>query len=137
MVNGRFLIIDRNGVFFGPGSQIDTAGIVASTGDISDADIFDGDNQFSFDNFGDGTITIEGTVNVSEAGLAAFVSPTVVNKGVINAKMGTVAFAAGEKVTLDLYGDGLVEVAVDGELADALLENKGEINGQALPVRCR
>ncbi|MCB1563440.1 MAG: right-handed parallel beta-helix repeat-containing protein, partial [Alphaproteobacteria bacterium] len=126
--NGRLLIIDRNGVFFGPGSQIDTAGIVASTGDISDADIFDGDNKFSFDNFGEGAITIEGTVNVGQAGLAAFVSPTVVNNGVINAKMGTVSFAAGEKVTLDLYGDGLVEVAVEGELADALLENKGQIN---------
>ena len=35
--------------------------------------------------------------------------------------------ASGKKVTLDLYGDGLIEVTVNGKLSDALIENKGRI----------
>jgi parallel beta-helix repeat protein len=126
--NGRLLIIDRNGVFFGQNSHVDAAGISATTGDVSDADLFDGDNSLTFSNFGDGGIEIQGTISVADAGLAAFVSPSVINSGIINAKMGTVAFAAGETVTVDMYGDGLVELAVEGELADAYLENSGTIN---------
>jgi large exoprotein involved in heme utilization and adhesion len=63
-----------------------------------------------------------------DAGLAAFVAPSVSNAGVINATMGKVALASGETVTLDLYGDDLVEVAVPGNVADALVENSGSIN---------
>ena len=58
-----------------------------------------------------GVIVNTGTISVGNAGLAAFVSPFVTNSGVISAKMGTVAMAAGETVTLDMYGDGLFEVA--------------------------
>ena len=43
--------------------------------------------------------------------------------------------AAGETVTVDLYGDGLFEVAVEGELADAYLENTGEINAAGGTVK--
>lgn len=125
--NGRVMVIDPNGVFFGPGSRVDTAGIAVSTGSISNSDIMDGNENYTFNNFGKGEIVNQGRINVEQAGLAAFVSPVVKNSGVINAKMGNVVMASGEAVTLDLYGDGLVEVAVNGELSDALIENKGKI----------
>ncbi len=128
--DGRVMIIDRNGVFFGANSVVDAAGIAATTGDVSNADIMDGNENFTFQNFGNGEIVLEGTMNVNEAGLAAFVAPNVRNSGVINAKMGKVVFAGGEKVTLDLYGDGLVEVAVDGALGNTLLENTGTIDAE-------
>ncbi len=128
--NGRVMILDRNGVIFGENSNVDVAGIAASTGEVSNTDIMDGDNSMRFENFGDGKIELRGTVSVADSGLAAFVSPTVVNSGVINAKMGKVVMAAGEAVTLDMYGDGLVEVAVEGELGNALLESTGEINAE-------
>ena len=128
--NGRVMVIDTNGIFFGTGSTVNVGAIIASTSDISNDAIMKGGDSFEFSDFGDGAITLEGTINVADAGLAAFVSPNVSNSGVINAKLGTVAFAAGETVTLDLYGDGLVEIAVDGELADALLETTGEINAE-------
>ena len=128
--DGRVMIIDRNGVLFGQNSQVDVAGIAVTTGDVSNADIMDGDENFTFSNFGDGEIVLEGTMNIKDAGLAAFVAPNVRNSGVINAKMGKVVFASGETVTIDLYGDGLLEVAIDGELGDALLENKGTINAE-------
>lgn len=128
--DGRVMIIDRNGVFFGQDSQVDAAGIAVTTGDVADSDIMDGNENYTFQNFGNGEIVLEGTVNINDAGLASFVAPNVRNSGVINAKMGNVVIAGGEKVTLDLYGDGLVEVAVDGAVGNALLENKGTINAE-------
>ncbi len=124
--NGRVYIFDQNGVVFGAGSQVNVGSIVTSTGFISDENL--AQDKLVFENVGGaGIIENKGTINVSQAGLAAFVAPTVVNSGVINAKLGTVAMASGNTVTLDLYGDNLVEIAVDGELENALIENSGTI----------
>lgn len=125
--DGRVMIIDRNGVFFGEGSRVDAAGIAVTTGDVSDNQIMSGSETLNIDNFGKGEIVVKGTVNVTDAGLAAFVAPTVKNSGVISAKLGRVVVASGEKVTLDMYGDGLLEVAVDGDLRNSLIENTGTI----------
>lgn len=128
--DGNVMVIDRNGVFFGKNSIINVGSIIASTGDLSNADIMDGDGRFEFSNFGDGKIENQGTITVADAGLAAFVSPFISNSGTINAKLGKVAFASGSKVTLDLYGDGLVEIAADDKLSDALIDNTGKINAE-------
>src|SRR5690606_3303722 len=76
---------------------------------------------------GVGEIVNNGSITVAEGGLAAFVAPSVRNNGVINAKAGTVALASGDQATIDLYGDGLVEIAVEGELENAIIENTGVI----------
>lgn len=127
---GNVMVLDRNGVVFGANSRIDVGGIIASTGDVSNADLTDGDGTFEFTNFGNGQIINQGSMTVADAGVAAFVSPFVSNSGVINAKLGKVAFAGGSKVTLDLYGDNLIEIAVNDKVADALLENSGTINAE-------
>ena len=125
--NGQVYIFDQNGVIFGGNSQVNVGSIVASTGAISDANIKA--DKLVFENVGGaGSIAINGTISVADSGLAAFVAPGVKNSGVINAKMGTVALASGNTVTLDLYGDNLVEIAVDGALENALVENSGQIN---------
>lgn len=127
--NGQIYIFDKNGVIFGKDSQVNVGSIVASTGTISDANLHA--DKLVFENVGGpdaGEIVNEGTVTVAESGLAAFVAPTVVNSGVINANAATVVLASGEKVAIDLYGDNLVSIATDGALEEALVENKGAIN---------
>jgi len=125
--NIQVVIIDKDGLFFTSLSQIDVQGLIATSADVAVADIMDG-GTLVLDNVGDGgAVVIDGSITVAEAGLAAFVSPFISNNGLIKAKLGNVVMAAGETVTLDMYGDGLVEVAVDGELADALIANVGEI----------
>lgn len=125
--NGRIYIFDQNGVIFGQGSQVNVGGIVTSTGYISDSNIKA--DKHVFENVGGaGEIVNDGSITVSEGGLAAFVAPAVRNNGVINAKAGSVALASGNKVTLDLYGDDLVNIEVDGALENAIVENKGTIS---------
>lgn len=128
--NGRIMILDRNGVLFGQNSQIDVGGIVASTGDLNEDEFLNGSGKIMLDNMSDAAIELNGQITVADAGIAAFVAPTVKNNGIINAKLGQVAFAAGSKVTLDLYGDNLVEIAATEDLEDALLENAGTINAE-------
>lgn len=134
--NGRVVVIDANGVFFGGNSRVDVAGMVATTGELNENKLDEGDVEVALSDVSGSIEVAEGAqISVGSAGLAAFVAPTVINNGIVNAKMGNVVMAAGEKVTLDLYGDGLVEVAVDGDLGDALLENKGTINAQGGTVQ--
>lgn len=133
--DGKVIILDRNGVFFGQNSHVDAAGLIASTGEISNDQILN--NQFgayTIDNIGadpNARIDMRGVINIADAGLAAFVAPTVSNSGVINARFGKVGFASGEKVTIDPYGDNLFEIEVPGDFA-ALLENTetGQINAE-------
>ncbi|PCJ99271.1 MAG: hypothetical protein COA45_04330 [Zetaproteobacteria bacterium] len=125
--NMKIVIIDKDGVFFGPDSQIDVQSIVATTGNISVDDIMDGGQLEITDVDEGGYIGVNGTITVAEAGLVAFVASHVTNNAVINATLGRVQMGAAKTVTVDLYGDGLLELTLDGQLADALLENNGDI----------
>ncbi|MGZ9097458.1 MAG: right-handed parallel beta-helix repeat-containing protein [Micavibrio sp.] len=128
--NGRVMVLDRNGVLFGANSRTDVGGIVASTGDVDNNAVMRGDTSLELSNFGDKSVINNGTISVSGAGLAALVAPHTVNNGVIEAKLGKVALASGgERATVDLYGDGLVEIAVGGAKGKALAENNGTIEG--------
>lgn len=136
--NGNVLVIDPNGVYFGSNSQVDVGGIVATTGAIGNDQIAGRPfGQYTIDKIGqnpDARIELHGRVNVADAGLAAFVAPTVKNAGVISARLGKVAFASGERVTLDPYGDRLFEIEVPGKIA-ALIENTGTVAAEGGTVR--
>lgn len=128
--SGSCFVLDRDGTIFGEGSVVNVGSVVASTGELADRDAFINDGKLVLNNFGDGAVINRGLINVAQGGLAAFVGKTVSNSGIINAKMGTVAMASGEKVTIDMYGDGLFEVAVEGEAAEGLIENTGTIKAE-------
>ncbi|HEU4838700.1 MAG TPA: filamentous hemagglutinin N-terminal domain-containing protein [Micavibrio sp.] len=131
IANGQVIVLDPNGVIFGQDSVIDVGGIIASTGKINDQAFMAGSPTLDITDIDTGGAIInEGTITVAQAGIAAFVAPTVVNRGVIQAKLGKVSLASGDKATLDLYGDGLVEIAVDGSTSEALIENTGEIRAE-------
>lgn len=131
--DGNLVIIDSNGIFFGENSVVDVGGIVATTGDISNDQIINNPfGAYTIDNIGsnpNARIDMHGTMNIADAGLAAFVAPTVTNSGIINARYGRVGFASGERVTIDPYGDRLFEIEVPGEVA-ALIENTGTISAE-------
>lgn len=110
--NGRVFIINPNGVLFGAGAQVNVGGLVASTLDLSVSDFEAGNYAFK----GDGStasIINNGRITAADGGSVALLGGTVSNNGVIVANQGTVALAAGNAVTLDFAGDGLLSVQVD------------------------
>ncbi len=121
--NGQVFLVNPNGVLFGKGSSVDVGGLVASTLDISNRDFAAGNYKFE-GNGSNASVVNQGTIKVAEGGAVALLGGTVSNQGVIAAKLGTVALAAGNKVTLDFAGDGLLNVQVDEATKNALVENK-------------
>ncbi len=112
--NGRIVVLDANGVMFGPDSRVDVAGLVASTGDINAASFMaDTQDRIALTQVGDVGARVEnqGRITVAQSGLAALVAPHVANSGIITANLGKVVLAGAETATLDLYGDGLFSIA--------------------------
>ncbi|MBF0560979.1 MAG: filamentous hemagglutinin N-terminal domain-containing protein, partial [Alphaproteobacteria bacterium] len=118
--NGGIMIVDPNGVIFGPGSRVDVNRIVASTADIKNKDFMAGNYNFATPGNINAIIVNQGNVTVADSGLAAFVAPGVANSGVIVARLGKVSLASANTFTLDLYGDRLVNVAVSGQVLQQL-----------------
>ncbi len=136
--NGTIIITNPKGIVFGASARVDVASIIASTIGISNSNFLAG--RMIFDQPGDpgAMVSNAGEITVKSGGLAALVAPGVENTGVITAKLGTVALAAGNAATLDFYGDGLVQIAVtapvkevpigpDGKPVTALVHQAGQI----------
>ena len=113
--NGRVFIINRDGVLFGPGSVVNTAGFLATTSDIKNADFMAGRYNFNIPGRPDASIVNQGRITATSGGFAALVAPGVRNSGTITATLGTVALASGNSFTLDIYGDKLITLAVDDQ----------------------
>ncbi|HEY8571481.1 MBG domain-containing protein [Phenylobacterium sp.] len=122
--NGRVFLINPNGVLFGAGSQVNVGGLVASTLNITDADVMAG--RYVFSGAG-GTVLNQGAITAADGGFVALLGGEVSNNGVIQARLGSVALAAGAAMTLDFKGDGLLNVSIDRGAAAALVQNGGLI----------
>lgn len=131
--NGKVFLVNPNGVLFGKGSSVNVGGLIASTMNITDADFMSG--KYAFTGAGSGSILNQGSITASDGGFVALMGRSVSNQGLITARLGTVALAAGEAVTLDLAGDGMLNVSVSQGAVNALVENGGLIQadgGQVL-----
>lgn len=140
--NGQIILINRNGIVFGPNSRVDVAGLVATTIDIRNSDFMAGRMRFSIPGAPGASVINQGGITVAEGGLAALVAPGVANAGSIVARLGKVWLASGSKFAIDLYGDGLVSlVLTDAATTQALgagraaVENTGVIEATGGVVR--
>lgn len=136
--NGRFFLVNPNGILFGPGSRVDVAGLVATTHDIRSQDFMAGRYEFNIPGQPDASVITQGEVSIQDLGFGAFVAPHVRNEGVIAARMGRVELASASGFTLDMHGDRLISFLVEnpnehqifdahGNPVSALVENTGEV----------
>lgn len=135
--NGQVFVVNPNGIFIGPTGQVRAGGFVASTLDIGTDDFLNGTYRFSRSGTG-AAVENAGTIDIVPGGYAALIGGRAVNSGVIRVPLGRAGLAAGERVTLDISGDGFLQVAVpaDGdETMDALVENAGRIEANGGQVQ--
>lgn len=123
--NGHVFLLNPNGIVFGAGSSVNVGGLVATTMALADADFLAG--NYAFADAGAGAVVNRGTLTAADGGYVALMGRSVSNQGVISARLGSVALAAGEAVTLDVAGDGLLSVSVSRGAVDALVDNGGVI----------
>lgn len=133
--NGKIFIVNPAGVLFGSTASVNVGGLLASSLDIGNADFMAGDYKFSGSGSGSGTVSNAGRITAAEGGYVALLGQQVSNQGLISATMGSVVLAAGRAVTVQVGGDGLLNVAVTQGAMDALVNNGGVIRadgGQVL-----
>ncbi|MFX3679932.1 MAG: filamentous hemagglutinin N-terminal domain-containing protein [Hyphomicrobiales bacterium] len=120
--NGTVMIVNPDGILFGPQSRIDVGGLVATTADIGNDDFMAGRYHFNQPGNPGASIVNEGQITAREGGIAALVAPGVRNSGVIAARLGQVALASANQFTLDLYGDNLIKLKIDDEIIDQVID---------------
>jgi filamentous hemagglutinin family protein len=127
--NGNIIIINQNGMVFSKDAKIDVNGIIATTADIDNNNFMQESGKLNFNKPGkkDAAIINKGTITVKDAGLVGMVSPNVINEGFIVANEGKVQLSSGDSLTIDMYGDGLLEVGVSEDLKSQLVKNNGLI----------
>lgn len=132
IANGSVIVINPNGVFFGPQSQVNVNGLVASSLNITDTNFLNG--RYSFDGTAaNGSVRNEGQITAGPFGVY-LLAPNVTNNGVIKSPDGHIALAAGTTAYLSDRADGrgfLVEVkAPTGEALNlkSLLADGGQVS---------
>lgn len=121
--NGRVFLVNPNGVLFGSGARVDVGGLVASTQNLADADFLAG--RYRFSGTSTQAVANHGTLTAADGGGIALLGARVANHGVIEARLGTVALAAGHAFTVNFDGSGLLNVQVDAGAVDAQASNGG------------
>ncbi|EDP9509873.1 filamentous hemagglutinin N-terminal domain-containing protein, partial [Salmonella enterica subsp. enterica serovar Java] len=123
--NGKVFLVNPNGVLFGKGASVNTAGLVASTKHISTADFMKGNYTFSGGGVAGAEVVNQGSLTTTKGGFIVLAADRVSNRGTITTPSGKAVLAAADKVTLTLDRGGLTSVVVNGSVANALVENRG------------
>jgi filamentous hemagglutinin family protein len=127
---GNVMILNAHGVIFGATARVNVAGLIASTGDLkpdSNFTEFMGGGSFSINGANAGSIINQGEITISNAGLAAFVAPSLSNSGTITASGGRIVLANADTATISL--NGIYEIALNaGSNINASITNSGALS---------
>ena len=124
--NGQIVLSNPNGIFISPEANVNVASLIASTLKITEQDFIDGIYKFSQDPSKPlASILNEGKIRASD--FAALIAPSVENRGVVIANLGTVGLVSGEAATVDFVGDNLIKFTVNEPVEGQVLDKDGNL----------
>jgi len=122
--NGKVFLVNPNGIVFGQNSMVNTAGLIASTLNISNQDFINGNMRFA-DLQNAAEILNQGFISSSNNGEVVFVAPKITNEGTISVDNGSIVLAAGQSVTINSLNYDNIEFEV--QAPDNKVVNLGEM----------
>ena len=125
--NGNVILVNPNGVFLTKSGAVRSNSFTASSLDINTNDFLQGRHNFYKNKTSKG-VENHGSIEVNNSSHAALLGNYASNEGTITAKFGKIFMGAGEQITLDLSGNGLMKVTVP----TSELSNITDINGKSL-----
>jgi filamentous hemagglutinin family protein len=137
--DGKVYLINRNGILFGPGSQVNVHSLIASNFNITDQNFKDGKLRFEALPYdaaqgalsGNAFVSNYGAITTDSGGSVFLVGPNVVNAGKISAPSGKInLIGAGQKAD----GTGEVEtfeLTVDANGNDVTYNDLLQVPGAA------
>ena len=124
--NGKIILINPSGVLFQNGSKVDVGSIIASTLNLKDGDFIN--DKYVFQKNGlSGVVNNQGEIKAFEGGTIALIAPQIQNKGKIETTNGTAALISGERVSLSLNGNNLIQYSIERGVLNSLIDNKQAI----------
>lgn len=121
---GAIILVNGAGMMFSDSASINVGGLMASVVDIADDAFLN--KQMNFDQgSASGSIINNGQIHVND--IALLFAASVANNGVIKAKSGNVSMASGEKISIDLYGDGFLNFVLEPITKKVLDQNGKEV----------
>ncbi|MCX5736106.1 MAG: filamentous hemagglutinin N-terminal domain-containing protein, partial [candidate division NC10 bacterium] len=134
LANGRIFLTNPNGVLFGPSSHVEVGSLLATTLQITDQNFLTGKYRFTQSEIHPlASVVNQGEIVAAPGGFVSFVAPEVMNRGTITARLGTIALGAAEGATLDLRGDGLINLILTEPVRAGLLggvTNAGKLQAE-------
>src|SRR5690242_14705110 len=116
--NGQVWIINANGILFGKGSQVNVAGLLATTSDIANGDFASGQYNFtSASSNPAASVENAGSIHVAGGGSAVLSAPHVSNAGLIQADGGQIVLGGANAFTDDFAGDDLLRYQISAPVA--------------------
>jgi len=116
--NGQVWIINANGILFGKGSQVNVAGLLATTSDIANGDFASGQYNFtSASSNPAASVENAGSIHVAGGGSAVLSAPHVSNAGLIQADGGQIVLGGANAFTVDFAGDDLLRYQISAPVA--------------------
>jgi len=119
---GNVILINPNGILVGASGRIDTAGFMASTLDVLDAEFLAG-GDMRFTGSSENGVTNLGSITAREGDIF-LLGASVTNESVLTAVNGTVGLAAGQQILVSATGDERVFVEVG---SSGSVEHSGEV----------
>ncbi len=128
--NGRVILVNQSGIVVGAGAVVDTAGFIASTLNMSEADRLLNKGRFSGSG---GSIQIDGVLRSSNGDIV-LIAPQihVGTQALVKADNGVVTLAAGQQVMLT--GRGLEGITLELQAPTDKVVNLGRLEGDAVGI---
>lgn len=126
--NGRILLVNSNGVFFGSEAVVEAGSFIASTLEIRNEDFLN--DRFCFymkPGSENAQIVNEGNITTDPEGLLALLAPNLTNEGTLLAQQGKAVLFAGDALMGFLLEKGEILNADPLNVATNLVEENGVI----------